>query len=715
MSGKQERSEPVGKHERWGFIRAGLPAIAGASRASGTPGVWLVAALFAVLTFLHYCDAFDSVSFLRPLSDSLGLSRHSAERVLFLAPIAYAGLMFGSLGTWLALTAALLAMLPRAIFISSAPRDALLETGVVVLIGYLGSAMFDMRRKERVRFGELEKAQKELRSHLRTMQQDQQQLAALNEIATIVSQSLELKQVLGSATRNVKRVMWADGVLLFLLEEGTRELVLAGHQGVLEESASQLSRLKLGDGFNGRVAESGEAMVVEDASQDPGLARVAVCQESIQSELIVPLTAKGAVLGTLCVMMRSRRQFLPKEVALLSAIGNQIGMAVENARLYGQEREAVKGLRASERRYRYLFENANDAIFVHDLNGNIVAANQACERLTGYPVEEIVGANVTKLLSPQHLSLARQVEEKLLAGGSADLCELQFTCKDGKNVLVELATSLIADDQPSGFQHIVRDVTREKRMQENLEYYVQEITTAQEEERKRVARELHDETAQSVMVLSHRLDALISRPRRMSLQALREELEDLQALSDDILQSLRRCAQDLRPRILDDLGLMAAVEWLAESLGNSQGIDARVEVEGPLPSLSPQQQLLLFRIVQEALSNIRRHAHASKVTITLKSMPTRIELAVRDDGEGFELPEMIGDYASRGRLGLAGMQERARLLGGVLTVQSAPGKGTTVAITVPLAPLTVVRPTVTLPQASGRAEEAVPQSGAATP
>jgi len=341
-------------------------------------------------------------------------------------------------------------------------------------------------------------------------------------------------------------------------------------------------------------------------------------------------------------------------------------------------------LRASEQRYRYLFENANDAIFVHDLQGKIVAANQACERLTGYPVEELMGANMATLLSSEELSTAGRVQQRLLVGEEVSPYEQQFSRKDGTTAIVKLATSLITNNsQPTGFHHIARDITDEKRAQENLHYYVQQITSAQEEERKRIAREIHDDAAQSVLVLSRRLDALVSKPGRRLSPVLREDLKDLQGLSDDILQSLRRFAQNLRPRILDDLGLVAAVEWLAEDLSQSEGIDARVDVQGDASDISPETQLLLFRIVQEALSNVRRHAQASKVVIKLDFTPEQIAMMVYDNGKGFELPEMISDFASSGRLGLAGMQERGRLLGGVISVQSAPGKGTTITVQVP--------------------------------
>ena len=140
----------------------------------------------------------------------------------------------------------------------------------------------------------------------------------------------------------------------------------------------------------------------------------------------------------------------------------------------------------------------------------------------------------------------------------------------------------------------------------------------------------------------------------------------------------------MRPRILDDLGLLPALEWMAEGLVRNHGIDTRVEVKGAERSLPEEVQLLLFRIAQEALSNIRRHAEASRAWITIGFGDDKTILIVRDNGKGFELPERIGDLASSGKLGLAGMQERAQLIGGSLTLQSELGKGTTVAVKVPI-------------------------------
>ncbi|MBA7566326.1 hypothetical protein ES708_08017 [subsurface metagenome] len=230
----------------------------------------------------------------------------------------------------------------------------------------------------------------------------------------------------------------------------------------------------------------------------------------------------------------------------------------------------------------------------------------------------------------------------------------------------------------------LRDVTEQKRLEDKARLYIQQITRAQEDERKRIARELHDDVSPPMLLLIQRLDTMTSATRPKLPYSLKESLESLRSQAIEALETLRHCAQDLRPRILDDLGLVAALEWMTEDMAKSQGIDAHTEVAGIEQTLPVETQLLLFRIAQEALNNIRRHAEASRAVVKLESGDNSIKMTVSDNGKGFEPPESMGDLASIGKLGLVGMQERARLLGGSLKVESEPGKGTTVAVEAPV-------------------------------
>jgi len=627
------------------------------------PGFWLLVVILVLITIPHYGEAMKHPAFLTHLMANLSLDRHAFERILYLAPIVWAGFLFGHRGAMIASLAALACMLPRVIFISLYPVDALLETGAVFIVGNLVAFSFQSLRKERER-----------RIHL----------AALNQTSNVVSQSLELGQVLNSSIDSVIDVMSVDAALVFLVDEEAGELALAAHRGISEKFAREVGRLKLGEGFNGRVAETGESLYVEDASKDPTLTRTVMEEEGIRSQLIVPLKSKGKVMGTLCVAAHSQRQVLPEELELVTAIGNQIGVAVENAHLYQEQRDVAEQLRASEERYRELFENAHDAIWLHDLQDSIVAANKACVRLTGYALEELYGLRATDLLSQDSLEIARGVEREILeAKAAGSVSEVKLVRKDGTEASIQLATSLVlSNGRPAAFQHIARDVTQEKRMQENLRFYLGQVTKAQEEERKRIARELHDDTIQALVVLSRQLDEFTSSGKGLSKDD-RLLLENLWQQTNNIMEGVRRLSQDLRPAALDRLGLMPALEWLASDVGEHSGIAVGIKAHGAERRLPDEVELLLFRIAQEALRNVWRHSGATSAEVIVEFDESKTRISVEDNGKGFDLPETMGNLIKDGRLGLAGMQERARLVGGTLTVQSESGTGTTITVVVP--------------------------------
>ena len=151
-----------------------------------------------------------------------------------------------------------------------------------------------------------------------------------------------------------------------------------------------------------------------------------------------------------------------------------------------------------------------------------------------------------------------------------------------------------------------------------------------------------------------------------------------------MLQEVRRFGRDLRPSILDDLGLIPSLEWLCNEMGKESGIDTRLDIVGSERHFSAEVQVVLFRIVQEALRNVARHSVASQAQVTAVFNEQTIKVTIEDNGKGFALPEIITDLSRLGKLGLTGMQERARLLGGSLKVESGPGKGTTVIVEVPI-------------------------------
>jgi PAS domain S-box-containing protein len=624
-------------------------------------------------------------AFLNDIFVNLGITRHAFERMLFLFPIVWSGFLFRWKGGMILLVVCAAIMLPRALIISSFQTDSLFETAMVLVVGFIVIAFVESVRGERERVAQLRVAERDLKSYISTIEENQRRLAALNETSNIVSHSLDLEQVLHGAADNVADVMKVDVVMIFLLNSERNRLELEATLGVPQDFPQKLGWLQVGEGLNGQVVVTGESLFIEDASNDPRLTKDVVRQENLRAMLVVPMKSKGAVVGTLCVAMRSFRTFDPAEVELLSAIGGQIGVAVENARLYQQERRASEQLRASETRYRQLFENAQDAIWLHDLEGNIIAANKAWSSLTGYDLSELTNIKEDALFSEETRQVLSETVEQLVAGHVVStLAEIEMIRKDGRRAAVQLGTSLLfSDHRPVAVQHVGRDITQERRLQENLRYFSQQALRAQEEERKRIARELHDETLQSMVILSRQVDDLIGKTRPAGLETDAKALEDIREKLDGLTREIRRFSQDLRPSVLDHLGLLPALELLTTRLSENPGFRAALKVVGTPHRLPAEVELVLFRIIQEALNNVSRHSQATKAEVTAEFSNFEARFIIMDNGKGFEVPRVMGDLAREGKLGLAGMQERANLVGGTLTIQSAQGKGTTLTVVVP--------------------------------
>ena len=217
-----------------------------------------------------------------------------------------------------------------------------------------------------------------------------------------------------------------------------------------------------------------------------------------------------------------------------------------------------------------------------------------------------------------------------------------------------------------------------------MRFHVSQITRAQEDERRRIARELHDDTAQALIALSRRLDDLATSCEQLPEYAI-GRLDELHDLIDSTLQGVRRFSRALQPSVLDDLGLLPALEGLLADVEET-GVETELRVYGVRRRLPPDAELVLVRIVQEALSNVRRHSQAPRVVTTVEFGEGQVRMTVDDNGQGFDLPDRTGDLAATGKLGLIGMHERARLLDGTLLIESEPGRGTTVTVDVPPGP-----------------------------
>lgn len=444
------------------------------------PRLWIVCVMLGI------CILFQYPQILLPGTSSffsfLGLTRHAVERILFLIPIGYATFIFGTVAGVISLAIATVAMLPRVFMISQYFADALLETIGIIIIGVLIIIWFDSYRKEkeneRRAKTKLEIADQQLQSVFQMTRRNEERLWALNEISAILSQSLELDEILKAAAEEIRQVMGLDIVLISLLDRNNDRLRVLTHLGVKKELVSALNDLRINESFVGRVVRTGKTNMIEDVNGSGEVVAEIEKRVGICAGIAVPLKAKGSVVGVMAGAMHTPRQFLVEEIELLTTIGGQIGMAIENASCYQRECIAAEMATASEKRHREIFENAHDAIWIHDMEGNIVTANKAAEELTGYSLKEAHNMNVKSFLTEESLALAGKVRQYLFAGEKVEQpYEQRIIRRDGTQAIVKLSTSIVTEDgKPSGFQNIARDVTREKEMQDKLSTAYRELS-----------------------------------------------------------------------------------------------------------------------------------------------------------------------------------------------------------------------------------------------
>lgn len=640
------------------------------------PHIWLVVGMLALGGVLHYLGL---ISPRLAAAIPPDVPAQTIERILLILPVVYAGFIFGLVPGLFALLAAVFLMLPQAVHFHPLQAVPLFETAAVALAGGVILLWFEGQRKEKRQrleaLGQLEEARQELSANVDRISKSQHQLQAMHEVCKVTTHSLDISSTLRHLVETVAGMMGMETAIIFLFDEESGLLELAAQVGLpaefdrAQEISGQAELLGKEAVRTGKAQMSPEPAGGTTPAQSPAA--------TILCLLAVPLLSKGRIIGILSAARRGRK-FLPEEASLLVAIGDQAGVVIENAQLYQEMRD-------SERNYRDLFDNASVPMFKSDVSGTVTAANKAFSDLTGYTHQDLVGMKVDRLREPGTAGLAREVEERMLAGQDVEQpYEIRLLKKDGAQCIVSVSTRLTTESgYQVAFEHVASDVTEQVRMRSSLDFYLRQILTAQEDERTRIARELHDDTAQELLVICQQLDALVSDGRTELPGDTRSALSAVWARALKTSYGLRRMAQDLRPHILDTLGLVAALEWLAEDLHKQCGIAAQVEVRGKQRALAPEKELLSFRIAQEGLRNVLRHSHASTASIRLEFADSRMRMTIEDDGVGFAVPEKLSYLAGNGKLGLVGMQERARLLGGSVTVRSAPGAGTTVVAELP--------------------------------
>lgn len=343
---------------------------------------------------------------------------------------------------------------------------------------------------------------------------------------------------------------------------------------------------------------------------------------------------------------------------------------------------AEHALQESEEFSTGLLNNSPNPIVVINPDKSVKYVNPALTRMTGFSIKELLGKKspypwwTKKNQQETSARLQKAMRERMR--GTEEL----FQKKNGERFWVEVSSTPVTCD--GRFKYLLVgwvDISEQKQLREDMQHYIREITMAQEQERKRISRELHDESVQSLADLCTDVD-VIKMEEKLSKNTIRK-LDQLRLKVQGIMNELRRFSYKLRPGLLDYFGLIPSLESLVQEWRSGGRLNCRIEITGSEQRLSSEAELILFRITQEALRNAVKHSDATEATIRIEFTHNKVKLNVRDNGNGFQVPKEFGSFTHQGKLGLMGMKERAHSLGGSFRLQSKLGKGTSIIVEIP--------------------------------
>ncbi len=462
--------------------------------------------------------------------------------------------------------------------------------------------------------------------------------------------------------------------------------------GMSDEDVEQIGVRPRGLGVLGVMRGEGRSLRLGDISADNKSIGFPPGHPVMKGFLGVPIQRGDVVLGELYLTeKRLGSDFSEEDQGLVEALARHAAQAITNAQL-------IRRITESERRYRLLTEGAPEIVFSLDNVGRITFMNDRMREITGAKPEDFIGQLLRDMVTPDDRTIV-DVHLRSMRGG-AQRTTFDVSASDVSGELHYFEISLVPGaGMDAAFQGIARDVTEHKILarqiterttellstneeRQRLREFVSMVIQAQEDERARIAGDLHDTTVQTLTAIGRRLHSLAANGAR-DPGSIWPELTELAEAAIAEGEEVRRLSRNLRPSVLDHLGLAAGLEHLAGEL-RLGGLQVSLSVDGDAARLDDQQRTALFRIAQEALRNVRRHSGAEGVEVRLEVNESHAELNVEDNGSGFEVGEAAEAEPGPSRLGLAGMRERAAMLGGQIAIESAPGSGTQVTAQLPL-------------------------------
>jgi PAS domain S-box-containing protein len=453
-----------------------------------------------------------------------------------------------------------------------------------------------------------------------------------------------------------------------------------------------------GRGPSGTAFREGKAYICNDAFNDPSTVpwRPEFQRRGLLASAAFPVRRSGKVRGVLAVYAKEVGFFRDKEIALLEEVADDLSFALDHFASEAARRRA-QALAERERLFSdSMIESLPGTLYLYDEQGRFLRWNRNFVAVSGYSDEEIARMHPLDFFTGEDRKrVAREIGVVFERGESS--IEADFIAKDGSAKAYYFTGKRI---DFRGLRCLIGmgiDITVRKNAQAATEQYARRLQatshrllTVQEAERRTLARELHDAVGQELTALSLNLTILGSALPAETAQKVHERLEDSQELLEDTTRHLRNIMIELRPPGLDELGLLAALKEHASQVARRTEVDVTVEGVEPQPRLAPTEEIALFRIVQEALNNIVKHAKASECSIGLGQNAHDVVLTITDNGVGFDTARkpIMGGYG----MGTTTMRERADAIGARLTLESVPGEGTRITVELSWPPATPAEP-----------------------
>jgi two-component system sensor histidine kinase UhpB len=524
------------------------------------------------------------------------------------------------------------------------------------------------------------------------------------KLPTVTAAAAAVLLLFGLATSDTK-VLPIDFMILMRLGGACIFLgagwMITRHRRLLEESHDREAVLRtIVDSEPACVKVLGPGCVLMDMNS-AGLAMIgADSLEALRGRCVLPLVVERdrADFEAICqaafrgepgwlqfelVGLQGRRLWMEMRIAPLRSATGQVTAILGVTADISDRRRADEQLRDSEQRLTQAAAIAGLGFFEHDYEAGSIFWSPGARAIAGVgPSQDVTPEMMVAMIHPEDReravsTIARSYDP---GGDGAMMLESRIVRPSGevRHVSVKSQTRFDEAGRPLKTVGTVFDVTERMQAEAQRDRLARRVLEIQENERRAVARDLHDEIGQALSAL--KLNLLWLKRDGGNDRVVGDSLH----IADEVLQQVRDIALSLRPSVLDDLGLGAAVQWYVEQSGARAGIRARCQLAPDLAPASPTTEIACFRVLQEALTNVHRHAGAASAEVWLHDDGQHLELVVRDDGRGFDVHRVIAGAERGSNMGLLSIRERAALLGGMATVTSTPGCGTEVRVRLPL-------------------------------